>query len=262
MLYWISAWDVLHLHVKMASAVERCYTAKQLCEMFADKQNQLYLLCTRQILKEVTVVNALLQSQQADVLKLTDDLTKMFASLLNIAVIPTELSKCRITDLPKLPFRDCLMPCGCIHFGYEFEQLASKLQPEVVLSVRERCRDLVIELVGQVQMRLPDNIQTLFMLSSLHPSVATSHQKPSIAPLAVHFKQICTDVDVGESEWRSLQFVTWPAAASLTDSVKFWSCVSTITDADNKLRYGNVSRLALACLAYHFLMLALNDFSR
>jgi hypothetical protein len=247
----LDQWEVLQLHFQLASQSERCYTAKQLCEMYGDEQNKLYLLCMRQILKEITRVNILFQSEQVEVLKLTEDLMNMFATLMQFVVIPSVLSKCSINDMPTFLFRNHLMPTSCVHFGYEFEQCAATLQPALSVIVRERCKDFVVELIAQVQSRLPDNIRVLLMLSNLHPTVATSQQKAGIAPLAIQFRQLAPDLSSLENEWNSLHLVTWPADY-LRNSVKFWAHVNTIKDAADKQRYGNISRLALALLSLPF----------
>jgi hypothetical protein len=186
--------------------------------MYSNKQNKLYLLCMRQILKEITKINTLFQSQQDDVLKLTEDLLNMFVTLMQFVVIPDELAKCDITDTLVFQFRNHLKQY--VHFGYEFEQLASTLPLEDSSVVREECAKFVVELIAQVQTRLPDNIRVLLLLSTLHPAVATSQNKPSIAPLAAHFYQIVTDMDQVENEWNSLHLVTWPTEC-VGDTVKF-----------------------------------------
>lgn len=197
-------------------------------------------------------MNTLFQSQQVDVLKLTEDLMHMLLTLMQFIVIPSELSKCQFTDLSTFAFRDCLiMPASCVHFGYEFEQCASTVLPELRSVVRDLCRDFIIELVAQVQSRLPDNLRILLMLSSLYPAVATSQQKPSIAPLAVQFQQIVPDLDETQNEWSSLHLVKWPADC-LGDCIKFWNHVASVTNAANKPRFGNVSSLALALLSLPF----------
>jgi hypothetical protein len=165
----LSQWDVLRLHFQLASQAEGYYTAKQLFEMYNDKQNYLYLICMRQILKLVTAVNKLFQSQQADVTKLLDDLMQMFATLLQYVVIPAELAKCVVQDTPNFGFKHHLMPTKCIHFGYDFEMATNSVTPEHVVNVREQCKEFIVELLVQIQTRLGKNIQVLFTLKNLTP---------------------------------------------------------------------------------------------
>jgi hypothetical protein len=170
----LDQWEVLHLHFQTCLQTERCYTLKQLSEMFAHKQNKLYLLCLRNILREVTRVNMLFQSEQVDVLKLTEDLLNLFRLLMQYVVLPAALETCRMSNLPSFPFREHLMPARCVHLGYDFEQAASTVPQDVVAGVRERCREFIIELVTQLQARLPENVQVMLMLSNLNPTVATA----------------------------------------------------------------------------------------
>ena len=219
--------------------------------MLSDKQNKLYLLCMKHILKEVTRVNKLFQSQHADVTKLLDDLLLMFSTLMQFVVIPAELSKCNLYDMPIFPFRNYLMPVRCIHLGFEFEQATAGIPNDVVIGVRDRCKDFIIELISQVQERLPENLKILFMINNLSASIALSQSKPSITPLALHFKHVVNDISSIEVEWNSLQFVKFPENC-LGSVVEFWTAVSLLTDAENKQRFGNISQLALSLFSLPF----------
>lgn len=247
----LDQWDVLQLHFQMAAQTERCYTANQLAQMFADKQNRLYCLCMRQVLKEITKVNKLFQSQFADITKLTDDLLHMHATLMQLVVIPTELEKCGLTNLPTFSFQNHLMPTRCVHFGFEFEQLAATLPSDVVTSIRERCRDFVLELIEQVQIRLPENLKTLCLLSNFSPTCALSQVKPPIGPICQAFPQLITDMDDAENEWNALHLTQWPADVRV-NIVDFWVAVSLAKNAENAPRFGQISKLALSLLSLPF----------
>ncbi len=96
----LDQWEVLQLHFQMCLQTERCYTATQLSEMFTDKKNKLYLICMRNILREVTRVNMLFQSEQVDILKLTNDLMNLFRLLMQYIVVPAALERCNLSNLP------------------------------------------------------------------------------------------------------------------------------------------------------------------
>ena len=138
-----------------------------------------------------------------------------------------------------------------MHFGYDFEMAANSVLPELVVNVRERCKEFIVELLVQVQTRLPENIQVLFMLKNLTPSVALAVSKPRIDCLAAYFSNIVSDMDIINAEWNSLNFVHWPEHC-LANTVCFWSFVAEAKNADGNQRFGNVSRLALALLTLPF----------
>jgi len=58
----------------------------------------------------------------------------------------------------------------------------------VIYSVKDRYKDFNIELIDQVQERLPYNLKILFMKNSLSALIAPSQSKPHITPVALHFK--------------------------------------------------------------------------
>jgi len=151
--------DDLKLHFQLAASTEHCYTAQQLCDMFSDVCNKLYLLCMRKVLTEV---NKVFQAANADVTKLTGDLLQLYACLMQLVVILSILEKVPANSLDSFAFRENLMPVSCVHFGFEFENACgtASLSIDQLLSIRERCRNFVVELADQVQMRLPSNIET------------------------------------------------------------------------------------------------------
>ena len=118
--------------------------------------------------------------------------------------------------------------------------------------LRDRCKDFIIELIGQVQERLPENLKISFMINNSSATIALSQSKPPITPLALHFKHVLNDISSIEVEWNSLkQFVKFPENC-LGSVVEFWTGVSLLTDADNKQRFGNISQLALSLFSLPF----------
>jgi len=188
----LDQWDALKLHFQLAASTERCYTAQQLCDMFSDICNKLYVLCMRKVLTEVNKMNKAFQAANADVTKLTTDLLQLYACLMQLVVIPAILEKLPTNSLDSFAFREHLMPISCVHFGFEFENACgtASLPTDQLLSIRERCRNFVVELADQVQMHLPSNIETLLLLERLKPSAATSLPIPSLASLTGRFRHL------------------------------------------------------------------------
>ena len=127
---------------------------------------KLYLLCMRKVLNEVISVNKAFQASNADVTKLTRDLLQLYKSLMQMIVLPAAMAQLNSTDVVTFAFKDHLMPVSCVHLGFDFEQSCGNIPREQVAVVRERCRNFILELVEQIQCRLPENVHVLLMLDS------------------------------------------------------------------------------------------------
>jgi hypothetical protein len=86
----------------------------------------------------------------------------------------------------------------------------------------------ILELIDQIQIRLPDNIETLLLLNQFKPSIATAHQKPSLSPFIKRFRHLIEDVDELESQWNTIQFERWQQH-SLGKSIDFVSQIILIS---------------------------------
>ncbi|KAK3889045.1 hypothetical protein Pcinc_006921 [Petrolisthes cinctipes] len=223
----LEEWDALKLHFEMSASHERCYTARELGSAYGDPQNRLYLLFLRKVLKEVVRVNKVFQGQNVDVTKITEDLLDMYRSLLQIVVDSSYISKCPKQNLPTLNIQNYILPHTVINFGHEFNSYAEScsLHEEQINYVKKRCKEFTVELVNQVQVRLPDNVETLLMLKHFQPSNATSQCKNSIMPIACKYRSTFTDLDELETEWNKINFVQWPPAC-LGSTVSFWAEVN------------------------------------
>ena len=94
-------------------------------------------------------------------------------------VAPTYLEMCTVANLPSLPFRAHLVPTKCVHLGNKFENaaLTSALKPDAISAIREPCKDFIVELINQIQSRLPDNMQVFLVLTNFHSKFATAQLK-------------------------------------------------------------------------------------
>ena len=173
-------------------------------------------------LKDVVGVNKLFQGQNVDITKLTEDLLDMYRNIMQIVVEPGFLSKCPKENLPKLEYTNYLLPLNVINFGYEFNTYANDcpLNDNQIMYAKGRCQKYVLELLNQVQMRLPDNVDTLLMLKKFHPAIATSQHKDSIVPIACRYQSTFTDMDSLENEWAVVNLDQWPKSC-LKSSVCF-----------------------------------------
>ncbi|XP_066985911.1 SCAN domain-containing protein 3-like [Macrobrachium rosenbergii] len=249
----LDQWDALKLHFNISATSERCHTAHQLSNAYKDPQNKLYLLFVRKTLREVVIVNKLFQGQNVDITKLTEDLLDMYRNIMQIVVEPGFLSKCPKVNLPNLKYMNYLLPLNVINFGYDFNTFANAcpLNDNQIMYVKDRCQKYLLELLNQIQMRLPDNVETLLMLKKLHPAIATSQLKDSIVPIAIKYKSTFTDMDSLENEWNSVSFDQWPESC-LKNSVCFWSEVRRKKNSAGEPKYPNISSLALSLFTLPF----------
>ena len=177
----------------------------------------------------------------------------MYRNVMQIVVEPTHLAKCPIEQLPGLKFLDYVMPVSAINFGYEFRtaELRCPLNETQITHVKERCRTFVVELIKEIQMRLPENIDCLLMLGKLHPKHDTSQCKDSISSLAAKHRSTFNDMDQLENEWQALCLKEW-SQDCMKDVVSFWAEVNEKRNSVGQQRFSNISSLALALLSLPF----------
>lgn len=246
----LDEWDALKLHFEISASNERCHTTKELANAYKDPQTKLYLLFLRKILKEIVRINKLFQSQNVDIAKITDDLMDMYRSLMQVVVDSNYLSKCSKENLPNLSIQSYILPHTVINFGYEFNSYAQScsLSSDQISCVKERCKNFMLELLTQVQQRLPDNVDILLMLKNFHPSNVTSQCKRPIMPVACRYRSTFTDMDGLENEWENVSFVQWPKEC-LKDTLSFWAEVNDYTMSTGAKKFPNLSSLAVSLLS-------------
>lgn len=250
----LDQWDVLKLHFQLARENERCYTAQQLYEILADRNNYLYMLFLQTTLKDLITLNTAFQSEKANALKLMEDLLHLFRNYLSILIPPMRLEKVLDKDIISFKFQDYIMSADVINFGFSFTQAQVEIAVEKkdISVVRERCRNFLIELCQQIQCRLPSNIEILQKICFLTPENATSQvRRPDITSLASSFKSIICDDDVDSTvnEWNALHRIEWQ---HVEDPESFWIEVAENKNALDESRFSHIAKLALALLTLPF----------
>ncbi|GFR05076.1 DUF4371 domain-containing protein [Trichonephila clavata] len=81
-------WDSLKLHFQLASSVCDKYLARELCRMYSDPVNELYLTFVLPVLAEFERINLLFQSNHADHCKLLRELEDYTLTLLRRILYP------------------------------------------------------------------------------------------------------------------------------------------------------------------------------
>lgn len=108
-----------------------------------------------------------------------------------------------------------------------------------------------IDLITEVQTRLPENLDTLLMLKHFHPSTAMFPSKESISSVAARHRNVIKDMDDFENEWTSLSLEKWPQSCR-NNTTSFWANVYEKKNFAGEQVYPNVSSLALALLSLPF----------
>uniref|UniRef100_A0A6V7JZC7 HAT C-terminal dimerisation domain-containing protein n=1 Tax=Bracon brevicornis TaxID=1563983 RepID=A0A6V7JZC7_9HYME len=247
----LDQWDALQLHFKMTeSNNERCYVALQLHGMYSTPENKIYLQFLSSTLKSIIGLNRLFQSSSADPVKLFQDLNDAVYSILQMIIVPSQLAKVPKYGLAKFDFKQFCMSTDCIHFGYEFNESISKINPQSAAEMKQRCKDFLVVLVSQIQKRIPENIDILERMTTFSPQSSSSQVKPDITAIASRFKHgLCTEIDSTIKEWN---LVHRAEITNKSSTESFWAEVNEITDAGGNKKFGNISKLVLGLLSLPF----------
>lgn len=249
----LNQWDVLKLHFQLMSTTEKGdsgFKAQMLFQMYSDHQNKLFLIFLRHSLKKVITTNMLFQSESAEPLKLLKDLNELLYSTLQKIVVPQQLSKASTQnqELCHFKFQNHLMVVNCVDYGHEFNADSNKVDSKVLFYIKERCRDFLVKLAEELQLRVPKNVKILERISVFTPIKASSQIKENICEIAQTFKTICEDIDETVEEWNLLHRVE-VSSDDMNSSEKYWAVISSITDASGEPRFKHISELAKAVLA-------------
>lgn len=218
----LNQWNDLKDHFRLVGSNDHCYKAKTLYNMFNDKNNLLYFTFLKPILGEAQHINQMFQSNSADRTKLLNSLTYLIESLAKKVVTPA----CR-EDLLTANIQNFLHPNP--YLGYDFEEQVKKIKPspETEKVVRSVCINFIVELVSQLQQRLPSNITILKQSSFIAPDTCLNTVKPSIIPLAKSMHYPEENLGKLESQWYNLSLIKW---TNITSTADLWAEINLYTD--------------------------------
>lgn len=140
------------------------------------------------------------------------------------------------------------MPTDCINFGFYFNQLSPQCNPENLKVIKQRCKEFLVKLAEELQLRIPDNVRVLEKMCVFAPDVASSQNKEDITEIAVFFQAICSDVDETVKEWNLLHRLEIEKCSSN----EYWTKVSEDKNAGGMCRFKHISALARALLSLPF----------
>ncbi|XP_061464106.1 coenzyme Q-binding protein COQ10 homolog B, mitochondrial isoform X2 [Rhineura floridana] len=102
------------------------------------------------------------------------------------------------------------LPPSEVNLGQVFlsELAEAKLPSQIGDAIQLKCRDCIFELVNQIKLRLPPNVQHLESLGALNPSVVLSPLRPTFSTLSF-LSLYRGDHSKLEQQWRNLDTVSW-----------------------------------------------------
>lgn len=217
------------------------YKARILYEMLSDNCNYLYFVFSSPIVTEFERVNSLFQSTNASPSQLLHELDIHFKALSQ-----------RVYD------RDGkLLPREKVDFGAKFTLECKRLlcgenAADRLLAVQERCQNMLIELVDQVKLRLPENRSLFDGLCKLSPpTILTQVNRPQFSDLPF-FHLLENKLEPCEEQYRKILYHPWATEDVFKcgipeDSVQFWSKIKKYEVAGQK-PYEELAVYALQCL--------------
>ena len=235
-------WEELKAYfniAKIEGSQDVRYKARLLWDMFNDDLTYLYFVFASPIVTEFERLNALFQSTNAKPSTLFHELDIHFTSLTR-----------RVYDEKDRP-----LPLEKIDFGAKFlsecQRLLGKDQRKVQ-SLLSRCQEMLLVLIEQVTMRLPQSRDIYDGLKNLTPSVVLTHlNRPSYNDLPFLHLQGET-AEACENQYRRILYHPWVEEDCFDgmvpdDAVIFWSKVKNYSSNDSK-PYEELASYALSCL--------------
>lgn len=198
----LDQWSELKTCFEMAAVKEKCTSAKILAEMYKNDSNMLYLIFLKPVLREITTVNLLFQSENADITKAYQDLKTLLMTTAKRIIKPNFL---RDDDCPTaLCLEDvdrvakalknelAYLPLEAVDFGFAFLTRAnnSSIDSKALNSVKYHCSKFLVNLCEELVKRLPHNIKIIQKLKHLNPKSVLSASKFTDLPLELASKYI------------------------------------------------------------------------
>jgi hypothetical protein len=237
----LDQYSTLEKHFLITRVTEKCYTANQLHEMFADKKNFCYLLFLRKVLLPVYQTNKIFESNN-NPFQIIDDLLKLVVTIGNFAL--NKAARYDImTENDLISFRD-----PNPNFGFIFEEEFKKLDPTIAFDVRERCFKFLFKLIHELRNRLPKNYYILNIMKEMTISRTLRVIKPNIINknLINEFGIPLGVADRIETQWTNIINVEW---TERLDSFKFWFEVYDFIDSTGSHPYRELAEFVFTVIS-------------
>ncbi|KAK3870852.1 hypothetical protein Pcinc_023963 [Petrolisthes cinctipes] len=145
------------------------------------------------------------------------------------------------------------LPLQAVDFGVQFniELARMRLDSGIVDTVKKYGCDFLMQLLSELQQRLPSNIHHLQTLDALSPETVLGLRKPKLQDLSFLMKY-SGDIGKLDEQWQCLGTVSWPMDV-LDNEENFWMTVHDHHDsASGKQDFKEVGQFALSMLALPF----------
>lgn len=119
------------------------------------------------------------------------------------------------------------------------------MRSEVENIIRGTIITFIINLVTELQKKLPDNLTILKNISLLNPEKCLNMTKDSIEPLAKLMKFESKDISKIEIQWTKFNLIQWKSATS-TESL--WAEIYDYTDSSGMNTFNELCKLAKCLL--------------
>lgn len=242
-------WEELQAYFAVALPVADAscrYKAREILNMLKDPLNKLYFHFVTPVVSEFERVNAHFQTTDGDPQELLRELVLHHKSLQD-----------RVVDR-----MGKALPQHKVDYGAKFTQeldaflSSQKYSAEAVRKVnelKERCSNLLLEALTQVEKRLPVAKDIFRELSAFTPKKVLSQvERVSFTNLPLPHLRSCNE-DIIEEQYRKILHVAWTEESIFDgeiplDSVSFWSRVQQYKTSSGKYVFKELSNYVLACL--------------
>ncbi|XP_068239267.1 SCAN domain-containing protein 3-like [Palaemon carinicauda] len=245
----IENWNELRCYFSIAmqeGTQDVRYRARILHEMLCDEINYLYLIFLSPIVSEFEKINAFFQSTNSDPEMMTKELDLHYRGL-KTRVFTKNGDKLSVSmsDLGAL-FNNELNRCSRENKNPNFVS--------AVVSLKQRCQDFLVDVIREVEKRIPKNKAIFQGISALHPSKVlsqTARTPFSQLPLQHLLKE---DLNIYEEQYRKIICHMWSEDGVFENgipdnSIAFWSGIFKYENGLGAKPYRKLALYALACLS-------------
>uniref|UniRef100_H2ZUB5 DUF4371 domain-containing protein n=1 Tax=Latimeria chalumnae TaxID=7897 RepID=H2ZUB5_LATCH len=205
----LEQWLELKTLFSVACEKEHCYMADRLYTLFCDPQSRTYI-AVKNMLSEVQAVNKTFEGNNTDTTKLFDGLLSLIMYLDPHPILGYEAEKALGND--------------CVSEGAEAS-----------------IKNFKLELLEEIQNRLPENIEILRKMSAFSIGETFQHVKKPIIEVAA-VCEITEEINKIEVQWHNIHYIQWE---NVDDTEK----VESQTDAAGEKPFRELCNLALRILS-------------
>ncbi|CAG4986290.1 unnamed protein product [Parnassius apollo] len=195
----------------------------------------------RSVLNDVKTAIKSFESENSNPLKLLNTLTILIESVSQRMLMPRPINR---NLLDPITDRD-INPRP--YLSYMFETAQHNLDSEILNTIRQRCSAFLLQLLKELQQRLPDNYKQLESMALLSPEAAIKPIKSNTIIKVAEILGFTPEIiDKIMQQWHILHINKWHSE----EIVQFWVEVKKIRNySGDNIIYQDISTLALTCVS-------------